>query len=376
MPGGYKPTSVRGIYTSGKAFFERVCIVVSGTKRDSFKKLPATKLKEAENWRNLRRAEHYKAEEGLVAIASPYEKPAPSANAAKATMHELCQAFIDAGCPDRDRQFKTGFQLKEEKRRAELLRGWDGWGVIPEMNNATFLRYEAYRRARNGSRIKNARTIDQEVITLKNVLRWAVLTEKLKAFPFANVEVIRFQKGEAEHAKQHCCASTDELHTIAARLFDYPRCEVLGFQMLLEAFTGMRTSEALRLRWDAKYGEPGYIDGDYLHIGRAKDGVNPWVFIHPALRALLKAMEKWRAVRVVELDSKVKFPLTNSPWFFPSPINPEKPVDICPLRYGTLTSQGKVSSNALTQSKTQRNAPRFTRCMKRNCWGKPDKPKL
>lgn len=65
---------------------------------------------------------------------------------------------------------------------------------------------------------------------------------------------------------------TEALHEIASLLFADIRAETLGWQMMFEAFTGLRTCEALRMRTDAQPHEPGWItaDGKSLCVRRAK----------------------------------------------------------------------------------------------------------
>ncbi len=95
---------------------------------------------------------------------------------------------------------------------------------------------------------------------------------------------------------------------IARKLFAHPATEVLGWQFLLEAFTGLRTSEALQLRTDAAPGAPGHlivtrsVEGAAgamgagtacwraLDIGRCKNGINPFVVMTPHLEKLLRAL--------------------------------------------------------------------------------------
>jgi len=70
--------------------------------------------------------------------------------------------------------------------------------------------------------------------------------------------------------------------------------EVLAWQALLEAMTGLRTCEALQLRADAAPYEPGWItpDGKTLGVRRAKgqQNVNPFVEIWDGLRSVLDAL--------------------------------------------------------------------------------------
>lgn len=335
MPSGYK-TVAPGILKKGDAYFERV--LVDG--RDTTKKIPVLTLKEAKDYRVRRLAQHAQAREGILLVESPYAKA--KRRIASADFNELCQFFLDAGCPDKDRQFKKDKQLAEEIRRVGILRGWPGWKeqVVEQINNATLLRYEAWRR-KNSTQMRNGRSIDMEVTTLKNILRCATLHEKLSVYPLANVEVIKLQKGKSQHAKDHCMKSPEELHHFAERLFSVPQSEALGFQALFEAFTGVRTSEALACRWDAKYGEAGYTDGDHIHLARAKDGVNPWAQIHPTLKELLRVMKLWHDTRYPK-----------SPWFFPSYSAPEQAVGVQSLAHALrreveeLIEAGKLAAGS------------------------------
>jgi integrase len=290
------------------AYYERVRV----DGKDTFKKLPAATLAEAKTARAARLTQHAKAKEGLFSVVSPYEKKAPAIKSA--SFDQLCQFFLDSNCPDKDRCYKKGRQLEDEKRRVKVLRRWSGWDKQPltTLDNATLLSYEAWRREEKKSKVRNGRSIDMEVTTLKNVLRWAVLNKRLASYPFANVERMRFQRGASVSAK-HCCAqSPDELHEFAAELFSYPQSEVLGFQFLIEAFTGIRTSEALALRKTEKHGAAGYRDAEFLHLARCKDGINPWAKIHPALAELLAAHDAW-----------LKWRYPKSPFYFPSPWYPD-----------------------------------------------------
>jgi integrase len=99
---------------------------------------------------------------------------------------------------------------------------------------------------------------------------------------------------------------------------------VLAWQALFEANMGLRTVETLELRVDAAPYEPGWItpDGKSLCVRRAKgqESVNPFVKVHEGLARVISAWRRWKEDR---------FP--DSPWFFPSPIDPSQPVDKCAL---------------------------------------------
>jgi integrase len=130
-----------------------------------------------------------------------------------------------------------------------------------------------------------------------------------------------------------------ELHTVAAHLLDNPRSEALGWQLLLEALTGCRTGEVLRLRWDARHRqEPGFIEGEWLWLARSKGGVNPFAAIHPALRDCLEAMKRWRAAGRWR----------NNPFFVPSFRHSSKPASALGLTHRLRLAGPRLVGRHLT----------------------------
>lgn len=119
-------------------------------------------------------------------------------------------------------------------------------------------------------------------------------------------------------------ADADELHLAARLLMLSPASVVLGFQLLVEGLTGLRTIEALALRRNAGPNEPGWTtpDGKSLCVRRAKgqESVNPFCAINDGLREVLDQLNRW-------LDKN--YP--DSPWFFPSSLKPG-----CACAKGTL----------------------------------------
>jgi integrase len=110
--------------------------------------------------------------------------------------------------------------------------------------------------------------------------------------------------------------------SLARALADDPRGEVLAWQLIFSALTGCRTSEILRLRTDAAPRKPGFIEGDWLWIERSKNGVNPFVVIHPDLRAAIAGHRQWLAA---------KSPQGQGAWWFPSPRKPGAAVEATSL---------------------------------------------
>lgn len=247
----------------------------------------------------------------------------------------LMEGYKGAGCPGADFKARTDHRLEEEKERVGRMTKWHAWPVVEQIRSATLDRYAAWRKL--AKRMRNGRRINQEMVTLKNALRWALRSEFIKANPLAAIEVVDYQWAASVRSKNRRPEDAEELHKIARWFFKFQESEVFAFQMLFEAFSGVRTSEALACRWDAKYGEPGFCDGEYLHLARKKQGVNPWVKIHPALSELLKVIKKWRAARHPE-----------SPWFFPSPYMPEQTVSATGLVHALVRAAKKLGVGKYT----------------------------
>ena len=78
----------------------------------------------------------------------------------------------------------------------------------------------------------------------------------------------------------------------------------LSYLTLFAAMFGLRRSELLRLRVDARSpDEPGYVEGNHLFLRRSKGGLNPWFELTADHLELLAGHRAWHARR--------------SPWYFP-----------------------------------------------------------
>lgn len=153
------------------------------------------------------------------------------------------------------------------------------------------------------------RSIDLELNTLNNAMKWAVRKQLIKVNPVAE-RVSYYSPNQARHCKDVAPISADDLHATARLLFADRRSESLAWQALFEALTGLRTNETLALRRDATPNEPGWIteDGGSLCVRRSKKAgrENPFVEVHEGLKMLLAAHRSWHQVRHPD-----------SPWFFP-----------------------------------------------------------
>ncbi|MBE0544216.1 MAG: site-specific integrase [Verrucomicrobia bacterium] len=148
--------------------------------------------------------------------------------------------------------------------------------------------------------------MDQERNTIINAYKYAFNDGQIDANPAK--ELPRFQpSSDVKHCREFCPQTADELHEIAKLFFVNRKSEVLRWQLLFEAMTGLRTEEVVAMRMDAKPGQLGHVRSDgNMDVGRVKKGANPFVFIHVGFKEVLKAHAVWHAAR---------YP--NSPWYFP-----------------------------------------------------------
>lgn len=298
-------------------FYERP--IVQG--RRTWRKLDGHTLKLARESLAQRRTDVTRSKLGLA--RSPYApKPRP--------LSEVLNAYAAANCPDRRGVPRTGYALHHELARISLLRPY--WSHLVEIHPQTDpRRYFAHRsKNRRNKAAHGGRAVDLELATLANACAHAVREGKLLVNPLA--ERPRFQVQPVRHCRDCAPLNADELHLLASHLFksaDY-RTALLGWQLLLEAFTGCRTSEILRLRWDATNHEPGHIELNkveqggtqlnfqgvsfnsvhgWLWLQRSKGGVNPFALIHPALRDCLAAFATWRAAQPKLAKNPLMFPI-------------------------------------------------------------------
>ena len=269
----------RGIYkeTHTGAFYERPTI----NGRRTWRKLDGHLLRLARESFLARRTDYARFKQGLA--KNPYEEKV------------LISDF-----------FSEKLLCGRKISRAKHLLAYFGSMAISDINQKTIADYARWRKG-NSKRKTVGRAVELELSELNNIFATAVRRGTISYNPLRDLSL----RGHRENAVVHCrdCApsSAEELHELARLAFEGRKSEVLGWQLLFQAYTGCRTSEAISLRWDARVGSPGHIEGEWLWIKRSKGGVNPFVVLHPDLRELLKRMELWRLSR---------YP--SSPWFFPS----------------------------------------------------------
>lgn len=293
-------------------FYERVRI----GGRDTFRKLAGSTLAEARTIRAKHLVQYAQWKNGEN-VRNPYE--------AEGIRHvdglgALVRAYVAAGCPGRKKRDRSPRCAQQARSCLERLLTWPGWSnqSIDRINVTTLQKYNAWRS--DSDNMVNGRSVDLEVLYFGAMLRWAASQRLIPRNPLAGEERPVFQTATPRKCRECRPDDANELHATARKFFAQPNSEVTGWQYLYEALTGARTSEALRNRWDAVVGQPGHIDGSILYLHRAKNGLHPWREISPVLREFLTALKAWRDRR---------YP--SSPWWFPSPHDPDKSVSATSL---------------------------------------------
>lgn len=245
------------------------------------------------------------------------------------TVGAVIRKYQEDDYPDQQRQKRPARMHELEERNCKFLLPF--WDKVP-VDQVTIANCDRYHDARCKAMVRGQghRAVDLDLNTLSNAFVWACRCELVKVNPLATRPRYCSEK-HVHHCREYMPANADELHKLATLLFygERSQSEVLGWQALFEAMTGLRTCEALRLRTDAAPYEPGWItpDGKSLCVRRAKGqhNVNPFVEIRDGLRAVLDALFAWKAKRYPK-----------SPWFFPSNQDPNKHVGSTALAHALL----------------------------------------
>ena len=215
----------------------------------------------------------------------------------RSTVSAVLDRYEADGHPD-----KTGTErgdvkhVTEEKRALPLLRAFFTCDT-EEIDQDMLDKYRAYRKknVKAGSNVTGDRTTDLELGCLANACRWALRKKMIRFNPMLG-RVKYHKSSKARHAKDVQPVSVDELHEIAAEMFKDKRSEVLGWQLLWEGSTGLRTNEVLLLRRDAEPGQPGHIADGGLCVRPSKQkdaNTAAYIELRPDLSLLLKAHQKW-----------------------------------------------------------------------------------
>lgn len=231
------------------------------------------------------------------------------------TFATLADLYVQCGCPTRKQKFKRASDafIAAEKRNTERLKNYFGPLSVTEVNDLLQIPKYAAWRLRQTGKGRGTRALDKEVQTLSNILNYAVFGTKQERFNFLQSNRPKYHTTRS-HSRDRMPESANVVHRIADYFFSAAdidprklRLEVYGWMTLFQMFMGVRTSELLRLRLDAKAEEAGAIVNGWLHLGRrSKSGVNPYCQIGAEFGQMLQCFFHWHANRFPA--SKVYFP--------------------------------------------------------------------
>lgn len=232
-----------------------------------------------------------------------------------ATFAELARLYVAAGCPDSRGDARNEEFITLEKARIENLTRYYGRMPLEDIDQTTLMPYRKWR-VRRVTRGTGSRTVELDWVVLSNVMHYGtrmkpklVQMNQVASRPRLRSDNPRVSSTaeKIHHCREFAPADGNELHLLAQFFFDEPRTQAVGWQMLFEAFTGVRTNEAIRLRTDATTRDvPGFIEGNHLFIARSKRGINPWILITPELRDFLDSFWNWH-----------RLTHAGNPWWFP-----------------------------------------------------------
>ena len=101
--------------------------------------------------------------------------------------------------------------------------------------------YRDWRIGRLKRKTSGTRTVDLELCTLNNAFLFAERKETVRHDPLANRPRYHDKK-KVRHCREFMPEDANELHERVAPLFGRSQSVVLGYQYLVEAYTGLRPS--------------------------------------------------------------------------------------------------------------------------------------
>lgn len=245
------------------------------------------------------------------------------------TFAALAQAYLDEGCPTRSQASlsQTPLFRAEQKRMTGRLVEYFGTQDIAAVNDPDQLENYGQWRRKQFVEGRGGRAITREWQTLSNIISFAMRRVKTVKFNFARSArpTRKFYKVKSR-SRQRMPESADMIHQVADSFFaGSPRSEVFGWMVLFAMFTGCRTSELLRLKFNARQTgpdqyEPGYITPadtarmnpvyagitSLLHLERSKGGINPCAVVGVEFEQMIQCYKNWHQAR---------FPKCQ--WYFP-----------------------------------------------------------
>lgn len=288
-----------GIYRDTKAhLWERPRI----NGRRTWRRLYAITLQDAKTELAAKRSDHQRSKLGLT--KDPYS--------ASLSVLQILDIYQAAGFPDSHGRQRNTRTAEDEKKRLPRLREWFKAKSVDDLSFATM---QAYGTSRG-----NTRAAELDLYTLRNALKHAALSGRIKQEPVSHWPKFT-RTTEVRHCRDNAPQSGNELHLIANELFGHGQTEPLAWLFLILALTGCRISEVLALRMHASNKtEPGFIQEDWLWLKRKKGGVNPFALLHPPLKECILAHHNWHQQR---------FP--KHPAWIPHRFSFDEPVSHCSL---------------------------------------------
>lgn len=211
------------------------------------------------------------------------------------TVGDLISKYEAAGYLTEDLEKRKDESLEMEVRNCNKLRAYWQDVRVDDVRRSTFVKYKEWRVLHTANGHKGLKACDYDLQTLANAAKWAIAVDRLVTNPFS--ERPKFQKGKlVKHCRIYCPDDADELHDAAEHLMQNPRSVVLGFQLLLESYTGLRGGELHH--WGTKEFGKLTQDGRYVKVWREKNQhlVNPYCELNPGLEATMAAFAAWKKV--------------------------------------------------------------------------------
>lgn len=282
---------------------------------DSMISLKTTSITEAIKLRDARQRAKTAAELG---VAVEPKEASKKAKAALTTVRTVVKRYLQDGCPNKKGVARpAGMHLAAERDRCEtLLEYFNAEAPGADLIQNDLDNYKDWRVARVIEKEKAAakkkgkeyepdaqtglRTVDLDLNCLNNAMRWAVRKILLKANPIAG-RVHFYTKSDATHCREFAPENASELNQVAGVFMASRRTETLGWLLLYEGATGLRSEETVLLRMEARSDEPGGItpDGGSMCVRRARKSkkFNLYVQVHEGLKLIRQAHEIWHAKR-------------------------------------------------------------------------------
>lgn len=190
---------------------------------------------------------------------------------------------------------KKNNRADEERHCRFMLPFWDNIR-LDKTNKPKMVEYKKWRcKDENHKQGTGLRAVDRDLNTANNACKLACMEGRIQSNPF--IDRPRFRKHkDVKHCREFMPEDADELHDAAEILFRHVHSVVLGFLLLIEAYTGLRGEEPLH--WgEEDFGELTESGKD-IRVWRVKDQhlVNPYCEYHPALEATLEAFKAWKKV--------------------------------------------------------------------------------